>query len=237
MVASRNTNRDGPVRLSRRFLQSAQAFGVVSVTYYYGKLFGSHDSFNLYLHFSGGKRASRYKIPDEQQTALIKCHDFIIENGRVLILSNILNLFRSVEPILTNQVMNRANLLGVFDQYMIPVYGPFNINGVISFGFPNIIDPSDHNTSRELIAIALSHHYAMVQHFGERRSDIDLSKRENEVLTWIARGKSSIDIASILGITVSSVDTYTRRIFAKMGVNDRVSAAVSGVVEGLIKPK
>lgn len=84
--------------------------------------------------------------------------------------------------------------------------------------------------------IAVTHHYQMVRHFGEKRSDIDLSRRENEVLTWIARGKSSADVATILGISISSVDTYTRRIFEKMGVNDRVSAAVSGVVEGLIKP-
>ena len=236
MVDPKKINPEGPVRLTHRFLKSARAFGVVSVTYYYARLFEAHSPFNLYLHFSGNKRASRYKIPDDQQNALIRCHDYIIEHGKVVILSNILQLFRSAEPQLTEDVMRRANQLGVFDQYMIPVYGPFKLNGVISFGFPDIIETNDHDTLRELTSIALSHHYAMVQHFGERRSDIDLSKRENEVLTWIARGKSSSDIAAILGISVSSVDTYTRRIFAKMGVNDRVSASVSGVFEGLIKP-
>ena len=236
MIATKDPKPEGPIRLTRRLLAAARTLGVISITYYYGKLFESPEPFNLYLHFSGPKKTSRYNIPNDQQEALIRCHEYLIDSGKVVILSTILPLFRSVEPRLTDEVMHGANDLGVFDQYMIPVYGPFSINGVISFGFPDIIDPRDQNTPRELIKLALAHHYAMVQHFGEKRVDFDLSKRENEVLTWIARGKSSSDIAAILGISISSVDTYTRRIFENMGVNDRVSAAVSGVVEGLIKP-
>lgn len=237
MVEAKEPMQEGPIRLSRRFLASARSLGVVSVTYYYGKLFKSPDAFNLYLHFSGPKKASRYKISDDQQEVLSRCHEYVIENGKPLILSKVLRFFQSVEPRLTEEIMRGANELGVFDQYMIPVYGPFKINGVISFGFPKVINPNDQVTAQKLIKIAVSHHYEMVQHFGEKRSDVDLSHRENEVLTWIARGKSTSDIATILGISVSSVDTYTRRIFEKMGVHDRVSAAMSGVVEGLIKPK
>lgn len=132
--------------------------------------------------------------------------------------------------------MAGANALGVFDQYMIPVYGPFKVNGVISFGQGQTIEPSNTELLKKMESLAAAHHNRMVLHFGEKRSDIDLSRRENEVLTWIARGKSSTDIATILGLSVSSVDTYTRRIFEKMGVHDRVSAAVNGVVEGLVKP-
>ena len=131
--------------------------------------------------------------------------------------------------------MAAANEMGVFDQYMIPVYGPFMINGVIAFGKGTTIDPGEKAMLKKMESLAAAYHNRMVLHFGEKRSDIDLSKRENEVLTWIARGKSSTDIATILGLSVSSVDTYTRRIFEKMGVNDRVSAAVNGVVEGLVK--
>ena len=214
-----------------------RSLGVLSITYYYRKSYKSSDTFNLYLHFSGPKKAYRYNISEEQQEALVRCHDYVIDNGKLIILSIALPLFRSVEPELTDAVMRGANGLGVLDQYMIPVYGPFNMNGVISFGFPKIIDQSDRDTARKLISSALAYHYEMVQHFGEKRSDVDLSRRENEVLTWIARGKSNTDIATILGISISSVDTYTRRIFEKMGVNDRVSAAISGVAEGLIKPR
>lgn len=237
MVGAKEPKPEGPIRITRRLLASVRSLGVISITYYYRQLYKSSDNFNLYLNFSGDKKAHRYNIPEEQHESLCKCHDYVIDNGKVLILSNALPLFRSVEPELTDAVMRGANALGVQDQYMIPVYGPFNMNGVISLGFSKIIDPRDRDTARRLTEIALAYHYEMVQHFGEKRSDVDLSKRENEVLTWIARGKSNTDIATILGISISSVDTYTRRIFEKMGVNDRVSAAMSGVAEGLIKPR
>lgn len=61
-----------------------------------------------------------------------------------------------------------------------------------------------------------------------------LTKRETEVLTWIAKGKSTGVIAEVLGVTEHTVDTLTRRIYQKMGVKDRVSAALKGVGAGLI---
>lgn len=62
----------------------------------------------------------------------------------------------------------------------------------------------------------------------------DLTKRETEVLTWIAKGKSTSVIAEILGITDHTVDTLTRRVYQKLGVNDRVSAVLKAVGAGLI---
>ncbi|MEO0412476.1 MAG: helix-turn-helix transcriptional regulator [Pseudomonadota bacterium] len=54
------------------------------------------------------------------------------------------------------------------------------------------------------------------------------------VLQWVARGKSNLDISDILSVSSNTVDTYLRRIYAKLGVNDRVTAAVKGVGSGLI---
>lgn len=62
----------------------------------------------------------------------------------------------------------------------------------------------------------------------------DLTKRETEVLTWIAKGKSTGVIAEILGVTDHTVDTLTRRIFKKLGMNDRVSAVLKAVGAGLV---
>jgi DNA-binding CsgD family transcriptional regulator len=62
----------------------------------------------------------------------------------------------------------------------------------------------------------------------------ELTKRETEVLAWIAKGKSTGVIAEILGVTDHTVDTLTRRIYQKLGVNDRVSAVLKGVGAGLI---
>lgn len=61
-----------------------------------------------------------------------------------------------------------------------------------------------------------------------------LSAREAEVLTWTARGKSNAAIAEILGISAHTVDAHLRRIYTKLGVFDRLSAALRGLGFGLI---
>ncbi len=61
-----------------------------------------------------------------------------------------------------------------------------------------------------------------------------LSGREAEILSWVARGKSNAAIAEILGISAHTVDAHLRRIYLKLGVYDRMSAALRGFGFGLI---
>ncbi len=48
------------------------------------------------------------------------------------------------------------------------------------------------------------------------------------MLGWVARGKSNALIGDILGISGATVDAHLRRIYLKLGVFDRISAAVRG---------
>ena len=57
------------------------------------------------------------------------------------------------------------------------------------------------------------------QHFG-------LTLRESEVLLWIARGKSNRDIAEILGLSPRTVNKHLEQVYAKLGVENRASAAI-----------
>ncbi|HET9069036.1 MAG TPA: LuxR C-terminal-related transcriptional regulator [Amaricoccus sp.] len=61
-----------------------------------------------------------------------------------------------------------------------------------------------------------------------------LSSRELEVLTWVAHGKTNALIAEILGISSHTVDAHLRRVYLKLGVADRISAAFRGLGFGLI---
>lgn len=53
-----------------------------------------------------------------------------------------------------------------------------------------------------------------------------LSERESEVLRLVARGASNKEIASALSLTEGTVKNHVTRIFAKLGVTDRVQAAL-----------
>jgi DNA-binding NarL/FixJ family response regulator len=57
------------------------------------------------------------------------------------------------------------------------------------------------------------------------RDRFGLTQREAEVLVWLAAGKSNRDIAEILGLSSRTIDKYLEQIYAKLGVENRTSAA------------
>jgi DNA-binding NarL/FixJ family response regulator len=67
-------------------------------------------------------------------------------------------------------------------------------------------------------------------------STIDLNDREIEVLTWVARGKTSAEIAQILGLTKRTVDFHTDNARTKLGAATRTEAAIKAATGRLIEP-
>ncbi|MER6000224.1 response regulator transcription factor [Nonomuraea angiospora] len=61
-----------------------------------------------------------------------------------------------------------------------------------------------------------------------------LSEREVQVVRLVARGHSNQQIADELFLSVETVRTYLRRMFAKLGVNDRTHLAVLAHEAGLL---
>jgi DNA-binding response OmpR family regulator len=58
---------------------------------------------------------------------------------------------------------------------------------------------------------------------------LPITSRESEVLLWIMRGKSNRDIGEILGLSPRTVNKHLEQIFAKLGVENRTSAAALAV--------
>lgn len=55
---------------------------------------------------------------------------------------------------------------------------------------------------------------------------LGLTPRAAEALLWLAQGKTNSDIATILGVTESTVKKHVQEMFEKMGVETRGAAAV-----------
>lgn len=53
-----------------------------------------------------------------------------------------------------------------------------------------------------------------------------LSKRESEVLAWVAQGKTNGEIATILSLNLGTVKKHVEHIFDKLGVETRIAAAI-----------
>jgi DNA-binding CsgD family transcriptional regulator len=56
-------------------------------------------------------------------------------------------------------------------------------------------------------------------------SELGLTTRESEVLSWLSKGKTNRDIAQILGLSPRTVDKHLEQIYAKLGVENRTAAA------------
>jgi DNA-binding CsgD family transcriptional regulator len=62
-----------------------------------------------------------------------------------------------------------------------------------------------------------------------------LSAREIQVLKLVVEGQTSKEIARVLGVLPTSVDTYRSRIMAKLGVSDVPSLVRLAIRTGLLK--
>jgi DNA-binding response OmpR family regulator len=98
-----------------------------------------------------------------------------------------------------------------------------------------VTKPVDFEILAALIAARLAR-AGMVRVEAPPKTVTSLGKREVEVLTWAARGKTSSEIAQILGLSKRTVDFHIENARGKLGVATRMQAVVKATTEQLIVP-
>jgi DNA-binding NarL/FixJ family response regulator len=63
-----------------------------------------------------------------------------------------------------------------------------------------------------------------------------LSDREIEALTWVARGKTSVEIAELMSVSKRTVDFHLTNARIKLGAATRTEAAIKAAIGKLIEP-
>ncbi|RED17935.1 helix-turn-helix transcriptional regulator [Pontivivens insulae] len=123
------------------------------------------------------------------------------------------------------------------DGLAIPLFGPNLRNGYLGLGFGGSENMPDAAGAAALQMAAQAGHLRYCELLkNDFTAPANLSKREREILDWIAQGKSNAVIADILDISRHTVDTYVRRLFEKLNVSDRTSAAIVGIGSSIVQP-
>jgi DNA-binding CsgD family transcriptional regulator len=173
-----------------------------------------------------------YRTPDVRQHDPIP--DFVMRTG------NVMSYAEALRQISLNAdqhtYVSQLKAAGHFDTMAIPVYGPFDFDTYATITLRRPFAPEDNLLVYQVVGVIEASN-RRIAHLLESSvaKQIELSEREAQVLNWMGRSKSSGDIATILNIGPATVDTYIRRLYAKLDVNDRISAVLKGVRFGLIR--
>jgi DNA-binding CsgD family transcriptional regulator len=66
------------------------------------------------------------------------------------------------------------------------------------------------------------------------QTGVQLTEREKEVLTWVARGKTSSEIAIILALSERTVNFHCDQAMKRLDVINRTQAVAKALAAGLI---
>ncbi len=194
----------------------------------------------------GAPDAKFMRIENEGFGEVLLAQYLAARSSGIAVLSSVIQ--NSVRPVYLDELEvlvhlspdERANIAayrraGVMNGLGLQVFGPHGRNGIFAVDLPAEMPRLPAERLGELRwacqAMHLRYCALLVPELGRLPS---LSTREAEVLAWVARGKTNASIGDILGISAHTVDAHLRRIYLKLGVFDRISAALRGLGYGLI---
>lgn len=137
------------------------------------------------------------------------------------------------------RVLKESRSFGIEDSFFAPQHHLDGTIGAVVLTAKAKVDKSDRG---RMAAHFLAVHYAqLVRHFipAERpRSScgdqVVLSRRQLECLRWVREGKSSSEIAGILGVGRKTVDEYVEGSCTRLGVRTRVQAVARAMTLGML---
>ena len=103
--------------------------------------------------------------------------------------------------------LHRRGMLGLRDAVLAVVQGAIWIDPDLSADFTQVLQ-------REAIA----------RGSGDVEAEVQLSYREREVLLALEQGQRLIDVANLLVVSENTIKTHLRRIYEKLGVDNRHDA-------------
>jgi DNA-binding CsgD family transcriptional regulator len=218
-----------------RWIALARSYGAITTSYHFTPALHSQLGERSMVALTGHSEewTKLYNDPAFRKNDPVP--DYVIRTGRAISWKAAIKSQK-----LTPEQANFVAIMrehGLKDGIGMPLFGPNGRESYASMSIGRTITEADTDLIHDMVAIGqVAHRRATMLVMRDYATRIDFTKRESEVLQWMARGKSNSEIGAILGISPSTVDTFARKIFAKLGVNDRISATLEGIARGLVRP-
>jgi DNA-binding CsgD family transcriptional regulator len=216
--------------------EAATLQGAVGHSYHFTPVFHSQTSPDTIVEVEGFTPQIIALYQDQAFRATDPTPDYIMQRGEPLLWTT------AIRDLLAKDSSKSARkFYAIMESHAllhglaIPLYGPHNRNAFAYFGFGEPLTEIEDERCLALQALMQAAHLRICLLLDRQASPITLSRREKEVLHWIARGKSNTDIAAILKISPDTVATYVRRLFDKLDSRDRVGATIKALQLGLIR--
>jgi len=139
-------------------------------------------------------------------------------------------------------VMQEAAGFGLRAGVTMPVHTPNGELGILSMALDR--DPAEAHAmiQRAMPRIQVFGGYLheavrRVARLGDEDPPVSLSPRERECLRWAADGKTSGEIAQLMGMAESTVNFHLKNAMQKLDVSNRPHAVARATLKGLIQPK
>ena len=174
-------------------------------------------------HYFEKRAAHRDEVPD-----------YVIDGGKTILWADAIKMVHQTEE---NQAL-KATFFSYHrnDAVSAPLYGPNGNNALLTFSFGIDLESADNPRVKEIVDLSSRAFANYILNFQRHEAAATpLSPRELEIIALSAKGQSNKELARTLGISPSSVDTYMRRIFAKLEVTDRVQAVLQCLSMGLVR--
>ena len=208
-------------------------FGLTTFTYYHMPPAGSRD-YDANYHASRGKNPS---LIAAQKSAIFDPKVSFIHIARRC---NNLTIFdgKSTFDFLTDEqesLFKTLHMADITKGFVIPVHCAKGRSGcfVLETDKEDVSFPTHIIRQLKWICEATHTKYCEIK-LQQSKTIKQLTARERQILSWVARGKSNSVIADIIGISQHTVNGYLRSIYLKTGTSDRTTAALRGIGEALI---
>ncbi|MFG1754606.1 response regulator transcription factor [Streptosporangium sandarakinum] len=196
-------------------------------------ILGAQPGIEVIAEATDGEEALRLTIRDEPDVVLMDIHMPRLDG------------VAATERILADRPDRRVVMLTTFglDEYVYRSLRAGACGFLLKTTPPKELADALHAVARGDALLSPEITRRLIDHYTSQAPPVtapglaDLTARETEVLRLLARGLSNREISGELHLGEATVKTHINRIFAKLGVRDRVQAVVLAYEAGVVRPR